>query len=91
MKSACIFMQIICKSHHPQISWRKMSLPHPSPLTGGRRVSSTGAAVTTEVQEGPPRPPSHPTDGETEARRRGGASMSRQSIAASPKPGFLLP
>ena len=58
------------------------------PLAGGRRVSSSGAAVKTEVQEGPPRPPSHPTDGETEARRRGGPGMSRQSTAASPKLGL---
>lgn len=37
MKSACIFMQILCKSHRPQISWREMCLPLPSSPRGGGR------------------------------------------------------
>lgn len=63
MKSACKFMQILCKSHH-----------HPAQLEvlGQKEGQLPGAAGKMSGQERPCHPPLQTSDGETEARGRDG-------------------
>lgn len=49
MKSACIFMQIICKSHHPQISCREVWLFVLLPRVSSAQAAGPGGTLSSAV------------------------------------------
>lgn len=94
MKTACIFMQIICKSHHPQISWRNshsLILPPPGAGWGG------SASLSSWEAGGPGKVSSsvHTSDGKP--KPEGGTDLPRSPACpgragwVAPGQGFLLP